>query len=65
VKWKAWLQGLGAAVISGAATAASGLTVTSDPKALGKIALTSGIISGLLFLKQSPLPNDNNPKPTN
>ena len=60
--WNKWGKGLLAAVIGGAANAACASVV--DPAAfglgdltkLGKLALASGVISMLFYLKQSPLP---------
>jgi hypothetical protein len=53
-----WLKGLVAAFVSAAATAASGAAATrlSDLRAIGVMALVSGIAGALLYLKQSPVP---------
>ncbi len=61
---KIWIHGLFAAVIGGAATAASAALVDSGTfnfshaglMALGKISLTAGAIATIAYLKQSPVP---------
>lgn len=65
---KAWLHGLGSAVIGGAASAVTVVIVdpatfnlsTGGLKLLSVLAV-SGIISAALYLKQSPLPPDTAP----
>jgi hypothetical protein len=53
-----WLKGLAAAFISAAATAASGAVATklSDLRAIGVMALVSGITGTIMYLRQSPVP---------
>jgi hypothetical protein len=75
--WRGWLHGLLAMVIGGAASAgsawiglavgkASGLDVpVLNWKALGLVLLTSGLINAFLYLKQSPLPDFEEPKTEN
>lgn len=79
LRWQNWLHGLFGGIIGGAASAGSawlglvaaksvGVDVpTLNLKALGVILLTSGIASGLAYLKQSPLPPLDNfdPQPIN
>ncbi len=65
--WRAWLHGLGAALIGGAATAGSGalgaMVAGIDPlsSAFWKITLGAciggGVISALAYLSKSPLPD--------
>jgi hypothetical protein len=62
--WKAWLHGLGAASISAAAGALSGMATlpsvfnfTHDGLInVAKLTLVPGIIAAATYLKQSPLP---------
>ncbi len=64
MNWRTWLKSLVAAVIGGTANTLSALLVDpvafniNDLPKLGKLAIGSAIISLVLFLKQSPLPND-------
>lgn len=76
-KWIHWFKGLCAAIIGGAASAVSGYmgNVLVNPDALAKmdigerftmfgiIALFAGFFSGVLYLKQSPLPCDDGSQP--
>lgn len=62
MNWKLWLQGLGAALISGAATGITAALVAPDQfnfskAGLGKLATMCGVnalISGAAYIKQSP-----------
>lgn len=58
--WEIWGKGLAAAFISAAVTAISGGVVTKlgDLRAVGVMALVSGIAGALLYLKQSPVPKE-------
>lgn len=64
MNWRTWLKSLVAAVIGGTANTLSAMLVDpvafniNDLPKLGKLAIGSAIISLVLFLKQSPLPND-------
>ena len=64
MNWRTWLKSLVAAVIGGTANTLSAMLVDpvafniNDLPKLGKLAVGSAIISLVLFLKQSPLPND-------
>lgn len=59
---KAWAHGLGAAIVSGAASAVSGIVGASftgvpiDWKQIGAAATGGALIAAVLYLKQSPLP---------
>ena len=67
--WRVWLDGIGSAIIGGAATAASswlgmlaakevGLAVPSlNFKALGTILVTGGLTNLFFYLRTSPLPS--------
>jgi hypothetical protein len=69
-KYRVWTSGLLAGFIGGGATAGSswlGITAANalganiqplDLKALGWIVLSGGISNALFFLKQSPIPRD-------
>lgn len=66
MNWKHWLYGLGTAIISGAAN--SIVVMAIDPAQfnlgeglgkLGTVALVSAIISTAAYLKQAPLPKEN------
>lgn len=63
--WRAWAKGLLAAFISGGSSAIANIAV--DPNdfnfdaglvKLCKVALVSALIGAGLYLKQSPVPND-------
>lgn len=62
MNWKAWLQGLLAAAISGTATtvgAYAGTAMTGnalDLKATGGAALGGAVVGAVMYLKQSPIP---------
>jgi uncharacterized membrane protein YadS len=65
--WKTWLHGLGAAVIGGAAAAAT--AAFAEPKdfnfthagliAFAKVVIIGAAIPTLAYLRQSPLPPEN------
>jgi len=71
MNWRTWFKGFSAAVIGGAASGITGYVgnVVINPDTVAKldvgerfyvfgvIALFSGFFSGVLYLKQSPLPN--------
>jgi hypothetical protein len=58
--WAVWGKGLAAAFVSAAATAAAGAVATklSDLRGLGAMALVAGIMGAVLYLRQSPLPDN-------
>lgn len=58
MSWQAWAKGLLAAFISAAATGASGAAITrlGDLRGVGVMALVSGVMGAILYLKQSPIP---------
>lgn len=65
MKWKLWLKGLAAAIISSTANSVSVLVadprhfdpgVTGGFKNLGIVGLVSAIVGAALYLKQSPVP---------
>lgn len=74
--WRVWLHGLGAAVIGGGASAAgswagmaaaksAGVDVPAlNLKALGILFGSGALTSALAYLKQSPLPKDEENAPT-
>ena len=56
-----WIHGLAAFVIGGVATTGVGYMSSANPvdwPLLGKMALASAVLSVLLYLKQSPLPDE-------
>lgn len=67
MNWKKWLHGLLGAVISGTVTtvgATIGATASGSPmdaKATGGAALGGAITGAVLYLRQSPLPPDDEP----
>lgn len=70
MNFKHWLHGLGAAFIGGSSSAVSVMIV--DPlkfnihegwKSLLEVCLINGILLAAAYLKQSPLPSDETPKP--
>lgn len=74
LQWNKWLYGLGSGVVGGVASGGSawlGLAVgkaagmevhTLNWKELGLVCLTSGLMSAFFYLKQSPLPPDEDNK---
>ena len=62
--WKKWLHGFLGAVISSTATtvgAVAGSTISGTPmdmKAVGGAALGGAITGAVLYLKQSPIPEE-------
>jgi len=65
MRWEKWLKGLISAVIGGAANSITVMIV--DPLTfnlqegtgkLGTVALVSAILAAAMYLKQSPLPNN-------
>lgn len=68
--WRSWAHGLGAAVIGAAATAGSAALAVPDAfnfshhglVNLGKVMLVPALYSALAYLKQSPLPKEEQTK---
>ena len=71
MNWKAWLYGLGTAVISAFSTAASGaialpsvFSVTADGFInRGKLAAVPAMLAFFAYLKTHPLPAETTPPP--
>lgn len=67
--WSVWVRGLGSAAISGGATGvAAGLVVPSEvqtvhPWLVAKIAAVGAVVGIANYLKQSPLPQSDEPAP--
>lgn len=67
MNWKTWFKGLVSAAIGGASTAVSTAIVAPESfnlneglDRLGMVSAVSAIVSAAAYLKQSPLPKDEN-----
>lgn len=56
MNWQAWLKGLIAAMIGGAAQVATGFAVGVEPEKILAMAMASAVTNAGHYLVQSPLP---------
>jgi hypothetical protein len=62
MKWEHWLRGLGAAFIGGGVTAVTNMVVAPESFNMSQwqhvveAAVVSGVLNACFYLKQSPLP---------
>lgn len=66
--WSVWLKGLISAAISGASTGVASMLVVPEalnvahPGAVAKVAMIGAVVGGANYLRQSPIPADDEPK---
>jgi len=56
MNWQAWLKGLVAAMIGGAAQTITGFAIGVEPEKIAAMALAAAVTNAGHYLQQSPLP---------